>query len=257
MVEEPRYIRGIFNYCDRWCERCEFTSRCLSCKLEEKHFDNPEEIEQFNDEFLDSFDEVLENTHALVREIALEYGFDPGSIMAAPDGATKAENTKLTHLLIHAADAYAKMVEQWFETNEFYFRQKEEEMNRIRIVTPGHHPEKEAALINDASEAVRWYQHQIHIKIRRAIRSVAVEKQSEDDEIPKDSDGSAKVALIGIERSIAAWEMLRNSFPGLEKQIMDLIRFLESILKRVETQFPWARAFVRPGFDEIGVTVAQ
>jgi hypothetical protein len=22
------FIVGIFNYCDRWCERCEFTSRC-------------------------------------------------------------------------------------------------------------------------------------------------------------------------------------------------------------------------------------
>ncbi|MCB0550950.1 MAG: hypothetical protein KDD19_25495 [Phaeodactylibacter sp.] len=22
-------IPGIYNYCDRWCERCSFTSRCL------------------------------------------------------------------------------------------------------------------------------------------------------------------------------------------------------------------------------------
>jgi hypothetical protein len=74
------------------------------------------------------------------------------------------------------------------------------------------------------------YQYQISIKIQRALRSVTVEKQSEyDDDIARDSNGSAKVALIGIERSIAAWKMLLNSFPDLEKQIIDLIIFLKSI----------------------------
>ena len=29
-AEDPKYISGIYNYCDRWCERCRFTSRCLN-----------------------------------------------------------------------------------------------------------------------------------------------------------------------------------------------------------------------------------
>ena len=27
---DPRFISGIYNYCDRWCERRHFTSRCLN-----------------------------------------------------------------------------------------------------------------------------------------------------------------------------------------------------------------------------------
>ncbi len=27
-MEEKKLISGIFNYCDRWCERCPFTERC-------------------------------------------------------------------------------------------------------------------------------------------------------------------------------------------------------------------------------------
>ena len=26
--EKKSYISGIYNYCDRWCERCRFTSNC-------------------------------------------------------------------------------------------------------------------------------------------------------------------------------------------------------------------------------------
>jgi len=29
LAGDPRFISGIYNYCDRWCERCNFTSRCL------------------------------------------------------------------------------------------------------------------------------------------------------------------------------------------------------------------------------------
>ena len=26
LAGEPRFISGIYNYCDSWCERCNFTS---------------------------------------------------------------------------------------------------------------------------------------------------------------------------------------------------------------------------------------
>lgn len=39
MAENPDFIPGIYNYCDRWCERCAFTSRCLTyAALQESSF---------------------------------------------------------------------------------------------------------------------------------------------------------------------------------------------------------------------------
>src|SRR5258706_16323308 len=29
LVRSGDFIAGIYNYCDRWCERCPFTARCL------------------------------------------------------------------------------------------------------------------------------------------------------------------------------------------------------------------------------------
>ena len=28
LVDNPEFISGIYNYCDRWCEKCNYVSRC-------------------------------------------------------------------------------------------------------------------------------------------------------------------------------------------------------------------------------------
>jgi hypothetical protein len=72
----------------------------------------------------------------------------------------------------------------------------------------------------------------------------------EDNEyFPEDANGSAKVAIIGIERSMAAWAGLLNQFPQQERTILDLLVKLKRLLQNVDKAFPDARAFVRPGFD--------
>jgi hypothetical protein len=44
--------------------------------------------------------------------------------------------------------------------------------------------------------------------------------------------------------------MLFSYFPGQQQPILNFVASLESIPRRVEAQFPHARAFVRPGLDE-------
>src|SRR5258706_8545567 len=34
--DDDRYIPGVYNYCDRWCERCRFQSRCRSFAMEQE-----------------------------------------------------------------------------------------------------------------------------------------------------------------------------------------------------------------------------
>jgi plasmid stabilization system protein ParE len=61
----------------------------------------------------------------------------------------------------------------------------------------------------------------------------------------------SKVALIGMDRSIRAWGKMIQYFPHLEESILDIIAHLERLRRHTEAQFPDARAFIRPGFDEI------
>jgi hypothetical protein len=68
---------------------------------------------------------------------------------------------------------------------------------------------------------------------------------------PQDSDGSAKIALIAMDRSIGAWSGLRTTLAGADgDEILDLLVQLAAIGRETEKLFPHARAFVRPGFDE-------
>ena len=42
LANNPDLISGIYNYCDRWCERCPLTSRCLVYATEQEDDDSPE-----------------------------------------------------------------------------------------------------------------------------------------------------------------------------------------------------------------------
>jgi hypothetical protein len=107
--------------------------------------------------------------------------------------------------------------------------------------------------LEDAREVIQWYQYQIAVKTMRALsgRKEELDGDPETAEFPKDSDGSAKVALIGIDRSIAAWRLLQLSLPERAGSIVPLILQLERLRNRVEKTFPEARDFIRPGFDEL------
>jgi hypothetical protein len=59
------------------------------------------------------------------------------------------------------------------------------------------------------------------------------------------------VALIGMDRSIAAWGEVAGHLRMLKKEVMGIILHLEGLRKNVEKEFPDARAFIRPGFDKV------
>ena len=252
LAKDPKYIPGIYNYCDRWCERCPLTSRCLNCTLVEKQFGDLKENDEMSETFWQRFSEMLQCTLAIVKEMAKEEGIDIDSIENDADrnhrAATK-ENS-VADLISHASKNYAKSVDEWFNSNDYLFFEKEAELNRIRRA-PQNDPAKETADIKDAIEVIRWYRYQIHVKLVRAAKSALQEESTDGDDFPKDSEGSAKVALIGIDRSISAWNILRLYFPEQKAQLLNFAALLETIKKRVEIRFPGARDFVRPGFDQI------
>jgi hypothetical protein len=85
----------------------------------------------------------------------------------------------------------------------------------------------------------------------RAVRGKVDEEEEGCDEFASDSDGSAKIALIAIDRSIAAWAAIRQYITGSAEGVIDIVAFLDSLRQGAEKAFPNARSFMRPGFDGI------
>ena len=252
LAKDPRFIPGIYNYCDRWCERCAFTSRCMTYALTRDDFDSPESLDIGNKAFWEKLHGIFQTTLEMVKETAEEMGIDIGSI----DHEEMAKQEEQVRKIVKeqpytkVAFAYAKMVDKWFNSNKGLLEDKADELQALAVAQiPSVRPDREALKIQDCLEVVRWYQHQIYVKLCRAASGLIRGELEDLEYAPEDANGSAKVAIIGIERSIAAWGGLLNHFPQQEHPILDLLVNLKKLLRQVEAAFPDARAFVRPGFD--------
>src|SRR6266487_3990800 len=85
-------------------------------------------------------------------------------------------------------------------------------------------PKAEVQRLSDFTDVIRWYQPFIYVKLCRAIGSRACEDLETDEEMkrfPKDSEGTAKIALIAMDRSISAWAGLRESLGNDADGILD------------------------------------
>ena len=251
--EDSKYIPGIYNYCDRWCERCSFTSRCLNFEMSEEKFGDLQSIDITNEAFWKKLSETFQETLNILKEMAEEQGIDFDSLDVEDDEKlqTGFDEKTVVHILSHMSKAYITMVDDWFDLNEYLFEHNEAEVDtNSGLYEIQSSPPKDVVTLIDSIDVVRWYQHQIYVKLKRALYSAQDEYFEISNDFPKDSDGSTKVALIGMDRSISAWGEILKYFSEQKKNILSIIAHLERLRKRTENEFPEARAFVRPGFDE-------
>ena len=248
MAQDPKFIAGIYNYCDRWCERCAFTDRCMTFAMEEEEDERQGGPPTDATEFWRRFESSLAVTQELVADMAKEQGieFEDGDLAELQRQQQRHDEAE-NHPLAKAAFAYDELVAEWFQTGHTALRAKEEEI--LAQAKLGVERVKEEVIgLTDVVEIIRWYQPQIYVKLMRAL-DVDREFEAKSGQ-PRDSDGSAKVALIGMDRSIAAWLGMKEFFPDKTDSILTLLVQLDRLRRATEGEFPAARRFVRPGFDE-------
>jgi hypothetical protein len=210
----------------------------LNFAISEEDSSDPESQDIRNEAFWKKLSGIFQETLEMLKESAKEWGVDLETLdstedmekMKARDEA--AEN----HLLCRAARKYAEMVEDWVDEKETLFFETAAAA-------------RDGVDLDEAIEVIRWYQYFICAKITRAVRGKVEDEEERDDEFPSDSDGSAKIALIAMDRSIAAWAMIRHYDADGAEAVVDLISFLDGLRQAVEKTFPRARSFVRPGFE--------
>jgi len=240
LAADNRFIAGIYNYCDRWCERCPQTSRCLNFSISEEEFSDREARDIRNEAFWNKLSGILGETLELLKESAKERGIELETLGSTDDiEDIKAKDVVVkNHLLCRAAKRYSDWVENWFKGRETLF---------FEMAAAA----REGVSLEEAIEVIRWYQYFICAKVMRAVRGRIEEEEERCDEFPRDSDGSAKIGLIAIDRSIAVWAVIEHYITDYDKEVMDVIAFLDGLRQAVEETFPNAKSFIRPGFDEI------
>jgi hypothetical protein len=222
-------IEFISEYCDRWCERCAFTNRCAAYAVQA----------------------ALGMCGDLKEALQLAVGVP----MAAGDARTSAEFelVKPTRDEQHAfevvVDAHAKRIKDAPLTK-----------HAMDIAVAEHRWLHQHAAVRDRADAMVREAVAIVLrgsvfiggKIARALLgSDQQTRQSweDDDPVQNDWNGSAKIALISIERSESAWQTIAQATG--DRAAAELASSLATLRGEVEDAFPFARLFKRPGFDEL------
>jgi hypothetical protein len=153
------------------------------------------------------------------------------------------------HDLIKRAGDYAREVEAWLDASKPFLNaidQAYEQRNR-----QGHFFESNdnGYLVSaEALEEIAWYRILIQSKLFRSLSSRRRERLERSGQ-PPDSSGSAKVVLIGIQRSRLAWNRIAAGSSKLKQSTTTVLEILERLEEGIDQEFPDARSFERPGFD--------
>jgi hypothetical protein len=227
--------------------------RCSNYALSEEHFSDARDRDVRNERFWDKLAEVFRVTLEMLHDDAERMGLnlDAQDMVAVAASEEEIRTFASHHACVCSARSYSEHVEQWFDAADPLFDEEARALElKAQLDLPGSHPVEEAARLSDAVDVICWYQGLIPVKLERAIGSQVDEREETDAGYPKDSDGSAKVALIGMDRSIGAWGTLLREFPSHEQSILAILVHLQRLRRSTEEHFPAARSFVRPGFDK-------
>lgn len=248
-IEGEDFIPGVYNYCDRWCDRCHLQQQCMSYvigkKLEEKKKLNMARLSEENrregnlwSRLRMAFDAAYKALHELSEErgISVEeifmtekYAYD---LLDDDDEETKSQpgyiNPDTADMVLscciyeHFADKCIEQISESESDNE-----KNEELS-------------------EAIEVVNWYLDLIQSKLRRALHGYNASLAGKNN---GEYYGSAKVAMLLLDRSIQSWKIIQFYCPELHRDIAQLLFILNQVRTDADKQFPNALAFMRPGFD--------
>lgn len=254
---KEKFIPGIYNYCDRWCERCTFTSRCRNYESTSQL--KPEQLDMNNKAFWDHLSSNFDNAIKLLHKAAKKHGIDIKKPMTKEEEQAYEEREsalrKATkqHLLSKLCGEYRKVVLPFFknEINSELVDKTKELVNHLHMgINTEENVVYAMANLGDCGEIIQWYVFFIDAKLQRALHGKTEGEYWElDNGYPKDSDGSAKIAVIAMERSAEAWTRMFELLPACEDAALKALSLLTQIKRKTLEEFPECMKFQRPGFD--------
>ena len=236
---DPRLIRGIHNYCHRWCERCPFTDRCSvfrqTSKYEREHPDSGP---------LDQVKDSLEQTMGLLAEWCKREGIDFEKLQESP--ATEDDE----------AIAAKDLAEDILDADPLFKAARDYGRRAFDIVKPlmaAQRVSDWSPEVRSAIDTIAWYSSFIPAKVHRAVGG-QIEAQADTLDEPilqSDWNLTAKAARMATAESIRSWKIVLEAGDAPpESPVRELVDLLVSMETDLARRFPRAMEGVRPGFDE-------
>ena len=231
-----RYIDFISAYCDRWCERCAFTERCsnfaVTAALAMCDGDESAAMELAVGPPRMPGRDAQKPVQERMAEAFGDYEPDQKELDEV-GRELDARRERIGKLAVaEASNDYAIAAHRWLREHE-------------------RDSETADATVRDAIEIIGWDHFLIRVKITRALDGrdeCPNGKPFWKNAVQSDWNGSAKVAMISIERSERAWRLVASATGDEAAGV--LADALASLRQAMSQDFPRAMQFRRPGFDD-------
>lgn len=206
-------IPGVYNYCDRWCERCRFQQSC------------------------DVYPDVrcLEAGIPVEHEVPERDWHDPLEIPpVTPEDmaqctAERRRRDELTdqHPIGRRVSLYSRRVREWNQLQ-----------NPDRSTDP---------VVSLARESIHWLSPTVSVKVHRAVHELVgrhtdadwVDRTLDPRGVQSDGNGTAKLVRLLLRELLDAWRVVATD--PHERGELD---------RDLSQAFPFAMEFIRPGFDD-------
>ncbi|MBC8152903.1 MAG: hypothetical protein H7Z72_08340 [Bacteroidetes bacterium] len=248
MKIERKTIPDIYNFCDSWCERCLFTQRCQSYQVQvENGLNQPID---HNVTLLQQVTEAVALTKKYLERIRATNaptGLLPTDLQALEQQTLPVAPTR--HPVAELGHDYLRQTGDWLRNEKGLLQLAGyQQMHEVKL---GIRTEDEALhqlnALKDAWEMIKWYRTLIPVKTVAALR--LFDAPTGDAKLTDYYVGKAKLVLVCIDRSMLAWQTVMTGYPEKIDELLDVLALLNRIGRELETLFPGARAFKRPGLD--------
>ena len=228
LATDPDLIPGIYNSCDQWCHYCPATARCLAFKCMPESGDGNiyEHIEA-------RMFESMQYLKACHEAEGLQPPEDLLRLLSGERPSAAAKFVPIDDALERMGKHYAVLATAFLATSG-------EPIPPSPLPRRPHGP--------TPFEVFLYYHVFIAAKIYRAISSSLEAGRTGSTQARRDSDVSARVALIAIDRSDEALQVMALDDP--DPRIEHMRRHLSRLRREVAGRFPAARTLVRPGLDD-------
>ena len=222
VAADPTLVKGIYDACDQWCMYCPATQQCLAFRCNSEIRSGKQDIHR-------NLADRLDQGMTFLKHLCEAEGRPTTEIDAilSDDPQTTIQVIEINDPIERMGRRYGRLSDAYHVSPDFPFEMRP----RASGPTP--------------FEVFAWFHQLVPAKVYRALLSAAQAARRQARR--EDALVSAKVALIGMDRSLDALQAMcaEDDDPRLDMMQLQLRR----LRREVEGRFPEARNVVRPGLD--------
>ncbi len=230
-------IEGIFNYCDRWCERCLFIDKCTNFEMEKKMGMHEN---QSMEDALKYVGIMFDETGRMIEEDMKKFGIDINNLSDIEDKSEDKSENKEKHPLEGISVEYMKKVSDWLELNKEFISENALHLWNIS--------QKKYEQFDEIFNVIGWHMTMIPVKINRVLKPRT--KYDDDEFYETDKNATGKLVLECIDKSTQAFVLLLEFSLFEEDELIEFLAILSQLKKGIEKALPKAKNYKRIGLDD-------